>query len=692
MEFLQHAHGQLPREAAPDGKSKSREKERRKRQRVQEEIAQFFQPKRSPLQEIGSNSLGSSSSKYRDKDSMDSWQCEQDQNPRSYQLRLPPQNPSGVRDGSKPTQTTPALERILSLRRALPSINHLRPVPDPASKRSMQATSHISWSDSHHTPTSRSQSQLIFNQRPDSPTPESVRQSIERTGIFKDTGIGISERLKYRSPQASGPESLRPPSPSRGEPYSHKKQTTLSDSPMTRHLSILPRLPQVRPQSAMQHVSQPGISHQSDKSGNGPRREINPAVEANGTQSQGKSHLFVQQFDSALGWHRKSGSQRPASVTDGRKNQYDNLALADRAELAKNARIRRPSLTLSANRHADNDLREGGANQPATLAAPAFVDKAANDKAKVNELAESALPEDRDVTKHEPISQVTEEWLPSGHGSQPPHSSGSSFVGHTFAEDVRNKFEIVLDSPALPPRLQTPASMRSHTVAANILPRTECISHLALPVRELSVNRIPLPAVPLSRLTPVTESGPLFLRQLNEQDRGEGYSRYESQFRAERPIRHFEGHMEICAPSRYSTRRRHNQDELVRDYQAEVDLDYLIRSRDTDHRQHEDYDACEGPKYLETQQAQNLEMQRAWHPDLTPIQEQSYESESVEGDSWNYQHQGEGMDWVNELGPGTYEEAQCDLNLRDNGNNVFQTYEREEEEQIPGFWRPHSRY
>lgn len=377
-------------------------------------------------------------------------------------------------------------------------------------------------------------------------------------------------------------------------------------------------------------------------------------------------------------------------MTDQGKTQYSDLTLADGAELAKTARIRNASLTLSATRRADNDLWEGGANQPTLLAAPAFVGKAANYKARVNQFVESACSEDRDWGKHEPISQFTEEQLPSGHKSQPSQVSGSSSIDHASAHVIPANFgnAISLGSTALLSRLQTPASTSSNLVAANIIPRTECISHLPLPIRGISTNRNHFPAVPLSRLTPITEPAPLFLRQLNEQDRGEDYSRSKSQFRAEHPVRYFEDHMGTCNQPEYSTRCNYYRGELAEDYQ--VGENCLRNSRDIDDPQHEHFDAYEDLQYFGTRPNKNPEVQRPWQPDLTPIPEWS-EYENVEVGSWNYQNQDD-MDWANEFGSRTHEEVEYGSNVRDVRNNVYQSYEAEEEEQIRGFWRPHARY
>ncbi|RAL66818.1 hypothetical protein DID88_007601 [Monilinia fructigena] len=174
----------------------------------------------------------------------------------------------------------------------------------------------VTWSESQHSPratTALDRAREEYLQRQHSATPDSVRKSIERTGIFKDTGIEYSSRRKSYLQEAAGKEV-----------NGVRKKSMIS----------LPRIPPLK--------SRPPDS----------------------VDVEDKEHrrVVVEYYDPNRGWYRKENSKSPT-------HPLDPVAAPipvpfTRQQMARNARIKRPSTTLPVIREASDESLE---NSPSSI-------------------------------------------------------------------------------------------------------------------------------------------------------------------------------------------------------------------------------------------------------------------------------------------------------------------------------------
>lgn len=213
MEFLHNTHGPQVIEKGGKIASKFWEKEKRKATRTQKEISTFFIPNRLPLQEISPNKQAGSKTPVMEDRSIYAKQLKPDRN-RSIHDRSPSFDIDGPHQLDR--QPRPSLDRYRASPAFSPPLRRTEDTPRSAGKRhepmsgrhrahstfsppvrqiqdvsrsrstsrvSGVTTSYVSWSSSVIP------QQEYPDRRPASPTPDSVWQSIENTGIFKDTGI-----------------------------------------------------------------------------------------------------------------------------------------------------------------------------------------------------------------------------------------------------------------------------------------------------------------------------------------------------------------------------------------------------------------------------------------------------------------------------------------------------------------------
>ena len=195
MDFLQRSGNNQPIPSKEMVISKSREKEKRKRARVDEEISEFFKPSKAPLNPTNSSALNQRSSASVGEGSI-------------YERQKRIEDLQEVR-GTKPSET-PSLPRAdrRSISRGLSRDSlRLEDDHDTASKLSGKATTYVSWSETQVSPGAALFSyQLGEKNRPASLTPDFVRTSLQKTGVFRDTGIDISSRSQRKLGNDSHPE------------------------------------------------------------------------------------------------------------------------------------------------------------------------------------------------------------------------------------------------------------------------------------------------------------------------------------------------------------------------------------------------------------------------------------------------------------------------------------------------------
>ncbi|RDL36643.1 uncharacterized protein BP5553_05995 [Venustampulla echinocandica] len=169
MEFLQHSNRRSPSATIKLRRTENQEYQDRRPQREQE-ISAFFPKSRKPLYEINCNAGTGQSPTYkvprefvsqgRDKKSLSDLE---------NRARLD-------RDGTSIPRRMPFIERNLG----------------SSSKLSGEATTYVTWSESQFPPVAAntpSRHLRNTNHGPNSSTPDSIRNCLESTGIFRNTGI-----------------------------------------------------------------------------------------------------------------------------------------------------------------------------------------------------------------------------------------------------------------------------------------------------------------------------------------------------------------------------------------------------------------------------------------------------------------------------------------------------------------------
>ncbi|KAF8857005.1 hypothetical protein BDZ45DRAFT_452700 [Acephala macrosclerotiorum] len=356
MNFLQHSNRHPQVEQKPKASSKAREKEKRKASRAQEEITEFFRPSRNPLEETHPNEdrRRASFSKPTEKRSVYVKQVEQENRQQSHddiKSLEPRQRPYvGLRHSASSS------ERLSTYHSVSPAILDPRKYHESASRASEKGTTYVSWSETQLSPSASSQRLTIVDHRPVSPTPESVWRSIENTGIFRDTGIKMSSAMVRRNERPSSRlDRTKTSSASESARYSQVRSSTSPRrlSPEVEHNHRLdPRSQDERPASA---ASRGRTRTPLAESLQLPR---NPGAAENlqNLQEIGnvRRRTVIEYFDSEHGWHETSNPLgRCKSRTSDPPRESVSTPI-DRQELAKAARIKRPSTTLPLSRiHAE---------------------------------------------------------------------------------------------------------------------------------------------------------------------------------------------------------------------------------------------------------------------------------------------------------------------------------------------------
>ncbi|KAH7364349.1 hypothetical protein BKA65DRAFT_135273 [Rhexocercosporidium sp. MPI-PUGE-AT-0058] len=186
MEFLRQSKTIQHVDTEDKIKSRSREKEKRKASKAQDEISSFFKPNRVPLQDVSSNQSGPPSELARKEHSLYAKQLQSEQDTSNHKPSEPIR--SYHEHNGRPSGPSSYRYQAGHSYHCSPKTSHSRNTPGSAGRLSGKATTYVSWSESQRSPTSASL-EGNFDRRPGSTTPDSVRRSIDNTGIFRDTGI-----------------------------------------------------------------------------------------------------------------------------------------------------------------------------------------------------------------------------------------------------------------------------------------------------------------------------------------------------------------------------------------------------------------------------------------------------------------------------------------------------------------------
>jgi hypothetical protein len=338
MDFLQRSgrHVSVKEDKAI---SKSREKEKRKAARAQDEISMFLKPNKMPLQPTSLNKRSVASSTHaKDRRSAASDQLDSDYLGRHHERSQSfdfPQKPSLDFKRTKPTSD------ILSASVGRnPVINRLEDGPHSTSKISERASTYISWSETQVSREAKSPKLSKVNGIGASSTPESIRRSLEKTGVFRDTGISISARRAAASPHIYSRSSQRGQARSTGNP------ARSTSTPESGGRVASPARLGTHELTSSHAVHRPDLqegfhaSHAKDE------------IAQTGEGEMKRERIVIEHFDPNLGWYERQRSgergQGIATVTTTKREvpEQPKSASIDRLQRAQMARIKPPPTTI----------------------------------------------------------------------------------------------------------------------------------------------------------------------------------------------------------------------------------------------------------------------------------------------------------------------------------------------------------
>lgn len=338
MDFLQRSNRHLSSAKEDKVSSKSREKEKRKAARAQDEISTFFKPKKMPLQPIDLDEGNEPSPRHAEDRSGYSNRVEPDflqryhERSQSFDVPKMPNLGSG-RNGPTSDILSASLNR--SHLTSHPNNN----VSDSASKLSGRAMTYISWSKSQISrgATSRDLSKVGRTQA--SPTLESVRRSLENTGIFRDTGISMGAR------RAAGLSDDHERSSKRDRTKASETSARTPDTPDSTGRVV----PRARTRSV--ELSSPHSGHRPELQEEAEVSNAKDGLAQGGDEAAKRERIIIEHFAPNSGWHEGptfsgQGQSVPTMATKTELPEQCKSAPINREEIAKFARIKRPSTAL----------------------------------------------------------------------------------------------------------------------------------------------------------------------------------------------------------------------------------------------------------------------------------------------------------------------------------------------------------
>ena len=329
MDFLQRSNKYITDIEEDKISSKSKDKERRKAAREQDEISTFFKSSKMPMQQTPLNRRGASSSnqatdlRSRSHAQLDSV-CSGQQDETSNSFEITVKSSLGFGRNRRPADIPSAFIG------RYPIAKDLEHVRNPASKQSGRASTYISWSETPFSQEGKPRELSKVDRTRASSTPESIRRSLEETGIFRGTGIDVAARRAGRPPHFY-------------ERPSEHEETRRTDTPgnTEKVISLAQPGSHAVPSSHADH--QPFLEEGTNAS-NAKGGEV-------GEGAMKRERLVIERFDAKLGWHEisESGRHNQVITTAAQKGeipQQSRSAPIDRLERAQFARMKRPSTTV----------------------------------------------------------------------------------------------------------------------------------------------------------------------------------------------------------------------------------------------------------------------------------------------------------------------------------------------------------
>ncbi|KAL5320794.1 hypothetical protein ACEPPN_011604 [Leptodophora sp. 'Broadleaf-Isolate-01'] len=342
MEFLRQSRTHQQIDSGDKVKSKSREKEKKRASKVQNEISSFFKPSRAPLQEVSPNQGGPPSDVARKEHSLYAKQLESERDTILHR----PSEPCGSYPGPEGRpQADGSSNRYQGGHSysASPKISRSINIPGSTSRVSGKAMTYVSWSESQRSPAPTSL-HGNFYQRPGSMTPDSVRRSIEKTGIFRDTGIERATRLN-RANTSPGTYTSRAPKPHATQ-YGNPSERELTAMTGPSEVGAGTKISEVCVQSREEALRD---SSRRDARDELPER-LSSQNQTRETDNHGttRKRIVIERFDSTIGWREdptavNHSQQTSAAAMQTDRAQQPKSTPPSREQIAKNSRVKIPN-------------------------------------------------------------------------------------------------------------------------------------------------------------------------------------------------------------------------------------------------------------------------------------------------------------------------------------------------------------
>ena len=328
MDFLQRSNKYTPNIKEDRISSKSRVEEKGKTAGKRDEISIFCKSSKVPMQRAPLNKENASSSNQatdlgsRSHAQLDSlYSGQQDENSDSFDI--------AAKSSLDFARNRHAADLPSAVSEPSPVIKDLENVPNSASRLSRGASTYISWSETQTSPKTTSGDWRKIHRTLASSTPESIRRSLEETGVFRDTGIDLTSRRAGRHSHA--PEKL----------YKHDRTKKTDMSGITEKVcsATQPNSHAVRSPHAGHPPLDEGTSASDAKDG-----EV-------GEGAMKRERIVIEHFDAKLGWRERSEPGKhnqvfTSTAQEGDDPEQSRSVAVDRLERARIARVNRPSTTV----------------------------------------------------------------------------------------------------------------------------------------------------------------------------------------------------------------------------------------------------------------------------------------------------------------------------------------------------------
>ncbi|TVY59073.1 hypothetical protein LSUE1_G009563 [Lachnellula suecica] len=529
MEFLQHTDRNAPA-AKPDKiTSKSREKEKRKVTRVHDEISDFFKPSKNLLKETDPNTQGRTPSTHATREgSIYSKQFtandHEPQHRQSQFLENTKQRALSLEQGTSPG-------RISARREPSPALAYVERPPESTSMLSSKAQTYITWSESQFSPGAtgmRRQQDKIVQQR--SSTPASIRQSLEKTGIYRDTGIDVGSR---NSREATFYERERRQE-HHGAKYHEKYQRmpSISGTSGSTSSSELPAIDTSKWRAdsfpSYQHPRMKNTQYENNanvEDHNEESAKFTSSVAGKDKMSQpaisGDRRIVIEHFNSELGWHQRPSSRAqarhsPNHLVDlrGERDRTARSTPINREQLAKLARIKRPATTLPVSRL--REKKNSDKDNHISVGPQGIEDFV--EVSEERQTASKTVGEGKPVSAPPIVTQPNEDTSTSiDTQDEAKLDSQPVLTKEPFARDTKFPENGSSGKGNFVPFLANPQNEPRAFMAANpqeTFNRTESGSYLGLPMRGGWSTQGPIPTLQPIRSSAFIDPQPVFLRQV----------------------------------------------------------------------------------------------------------------------------------------------------------------------------------